>query len=37
MGQDPGSELDLKTAQTFFGYFDKSNLIELFEALFEGK
>ena len=36
VGQDPGSELDLKTAQTFFGYFDKSNLIELFEALFEG-
>ena len=36
VGQDPGSELDLKTAQTFFGYFDKSNLIELFEALFAG-
>jgi DNA polymerase-3 subunit gamma/tau len=36
VGQDQGLELDLKTAQTFFGYFDKSNLIELFEALFEG-
>jgi DNA polymerase-3 subunit gamma/tau len=36
VGQDQGIELDLKTAQTFFGYFDKSNLIELFEALFLG-
>jgi len=36
VGQDQGLELNLKTAQTFFGYFDKSNLIELFEALFEG-
>ena len=36
VGQDQGLELDLKTAQTFFGYFDKSNLIELFEALFKG-
>ena len=36
VGQEQGSELDLRKAQTFFGYFDKSNLIELFEALFEG-
>jgi DNA polymerase III subunit gamma/tau len=36
IGLDQGLELDLKTAQTFFGYFDKSNLIELFEALFDG-
>ena len=36
VGQDQRLELDLKTAQTFFGYFDRSNLIELFEALFEG-
>ena len=36
IGQEQGLELDLKTAQTFFGYFDKSNLIELFESLFEG-
>jgi len=30
-------ELDLSTAQKFFGYFDKSNLIELFKFIFEGK
>ena len=37
IGLDQGLELDLKTAQTFFGYFDKYNLIELFEAIFKGK
>ena len=31
------AELDLSTAQKFFGYFDKSNLIELFRFLFEGE
>ena len=36
VGQNIGTELDLKTAQSFFGYFDKSSLIELFEAIFEG-
>ena len=30
-------ELDLRTAQKIFGYFDKSNLIELFKFIFEGK
>jgi len=30
-------ELDLSTAQKIFGYFDKSNLIELFKFIFEGK
>ena len=29
-------ELDLNTAQKIFGYFDKSNLIELFKFIFEG-
>ncbi len=29
--------LDIKEAQKIFGYFDKSNLIILFENLFEGK
>tara|TARA_Y100000591_G_scaffold126383_1_gene108265 strand:- start:556 stop:1791 length:1236 start_codon:yes stop_codon:yes gene_type:complete len=30
-------ELDLKTAQKIFGYFDKSNLIRIFEAIFKGE
>ena len=30
-------ELDLKSAQKVFGYFDKSLLINLFELIFEGK
>ena len=30
------NELDLKGAQKIFGYFDKSQLIELFENIFEG-
>ena len=29
-------ELDLKSAQKIFGYFDKSQLINLFEFIFEG-
>ena len=33
---DKDKELDLKTAQKIFGYFDKSNLIEIFETLFKG-
>ena len=36
VSQDQGIELDLKTAQKIFGYFDKSNLIKLFEHIFEG-
>ena len=31
------AELDLSTAQKIFGYFDKSNLIELFSNIFEGE
>ena len=30
-------ELDLAAAQKIFGYFDKSQLIDLFELIFEGK
>ena len=30
-------ELDLSTAQKIFGYFDKSQLINLFQLIFEGK
>jgi len=37
VSQEEGSQLDLKTAQKIFGYFDKSNLIELFRFLFEGE
>jgi DNA polymerase-3 subunit gamma/tau len=33
---DKEKELDLKTAQKIFGYFDKSQLIELFELILEG-
>jgi len=36
VSQDEGKELNLKMAQKFFGYFDKSNLIELFESIFKG-
>ena len=32
-----GNILDLKAAQKIFGYFDKSNLIDLFDKIFEGK
>ena len=34
---DKGQELDLTSAQKIFGYFDKSQLINLFELIFEGK
>ncbi len=33
---DKGAELDLKAAQKIFGYFDKSQLIDLFKLIFEG-
>ena len=36
VSQDEGKELNLKTAQKIFGYFDKSNLIELFASIFKG-
>ena len=34
---DKNKELDLSSAQKIFGYFDKSQLIELFQFIFEGK
>ena len=34
---DKGKELDLTSAQKIFGYFDKSQLINLFELILEGK
>jgi len=34
---DKDKELDLVAAQKIFGYFDKSQLIDLFELIFEGK
>jgi DNA polymerase-3 subunit gamma/tau len=34
---DKNKELDLAAAQKIFGYFDKSQLIDLFELIFEGK
>jgi len=37
ISQGDHEELDLKTAQKIFGYFDKSYLIDLFENLFKGK
>ena len=33
---DSNIELDLKSAQNIFGFFDKSQLIELFEFIFNG-
>ncbi len=33
---DKDKELDLNSAQKIFGYFDKSQLIDLFELIFEG-
>ncbi len=36
LSQDKKSELDLKSAQKIFGYFDKSYLIDLFKFLFKG-
>ena len=32
-----GKELDLDLAQKIFGYFDKSQLIDLFESIFKGE
>ena len=34
---DEDKELDLASAQKIFGYFDKSQLISLFQLIFEGK
>ncbi len=34
---DKGKELDLNSAQKIFGYFDKSQLIELFELILKGE
>jgi len=34
---DKDKELDLTSAQKIFGYFDKSQLIDLFQFIFEGK
>jgi DNA polymerase III subunit gamma/tau len=34
---DKEKELDLSSAQKIFGYFDKSQLINLFQLIFEGK
>lgn len=34
---DNNKELDLKSAQKIFGYFDKAQLIQLFQFIFEGK
>ena len=34
---DKNEELDLKTAQKIFGYFDKSQLIDLFELILKGE
>jgi len=34
---DKDKELDLTSAQKIFGYFDKSQLINLFQFIFEGK
>ena len=34
---DKDKELDLAAAQKIFGYFDKSQLISLFQLIFEGK
>jgi len=36
LSQNEKSELDLKTAQKIFGYFDKSYIINLFKFLFKG-
>ena len=33
---DNGKELDLNTAQKIFGYFDKSQLIDIFEFILKG-
>ena len=37
LSQEQNEEIDLKKAQSIFGYFDKSYLIDLIKYLFEGK
>ena len=37
MSQEKNEEIDLKKAQSIFGYFDKSYLIDLMKHLFAGK
>ena len=37
LSQEKNEEIDLKKAQSIFGYFDKSYLIDLIKYLFEGK
>ena len=37
LSQDKDEEFNLKKAQKIFGYFDKSQLINLFELIFQGK
>ena len=37
LSNSEGKELSLKNAQKIFGYFDKSQLIELFKLVLEGK
>ena len=34
---DKDKELDLKEAQKIFGYFDKSQLIDLFQLILKGE
>ena len=36
LSTEKNSELDLKKAQEIFGYFDRSQLINLFKSIFEG-
>ncbi len=37
LSSDDGKELDLNSAQKIFGYFDKSQLIDLFELILKGE
>ena len=37
LSMEKGNELDLKTAQKIFGYFDKSQLIDLFILILKGE
>ena len=37
ISSEKNTEIDLFSAQKIFGYFDKSNLIELFKYIFEGE
>ena len=36
LGMNNNEELDLKSAQKFFGYFDKSQLIDVFKLILQG-